>query len=280
MAGQDPALGLDAGGQCRCGGEGHDARLAELRHHVVICNLNPMVRAIVDELLDDPRQRVPAVVLLVQDMALWSEHPEWQPAPRHGDRVVVLGGCSLEERCFSRSGLARSQAALILADPRQGELADARSTLLAMAIERHSRDVHTVVELQWSVNRAHLEATEVDEVVCMGDLSEKLLAQCCITPGVKRIFERLLGGQGSSTRWQLPVLPGSCVGQSYRQVVQRSIAEGWPCVLCGFVPQPPEGEAPQFILNPRPREEPGKDSVLQARDRLIVMAQGEAQLPG
>jgi Trk K+ transport system NAD-binding subunit len=245
----------------------------------VLCNVSPLVGSITGELLAAGPVQVPAVVLLVQDAELWRAHPAWHPASRWSERTIVLGGCALDERCFARAGLARARAALILADPRQGELADARSTLLAMAIERSSPDVHTVVELQWSVNRAHLEATDVDEMVCMGDLSEKLIAQSCITPGVLRVFDKLLGVGGSTAHFALPPLPASCTGMSYRQVALRAHEHRWPGIVCGFVQGARGDHPPRLVLNPRPQQEPGKDSVLQAGDRLIVLGRDEVHLP-
>ena len=166
--------------------------LSQLAGHVVICNCNPKVRSVVNELM---RITAPApldVVLLVQDEPLWRAHPEWHPDPAHADHFFPLVGNPADPAFLERSRMAHARTAMILADPNQAELADARSTLVAIAIEHHSPQVHTVIELVSTLNRPHLASTEVDEVVCGDDIAQKLLAQSCITPGVVNIFRRLL----------------------------------------------------------------------------------------
>lgn len=258
--------------------------LAELRDHVVVCNCNEKVKRLVEDL---QRAAAPAaldVVLLVQDQALWQDHPDWHPEVAGPGRFLVIHGCPTEERCLQRAHIAEARAAVILADPAQGALADARSTLVAVAIERHNPQVHTVMELLASVNRAHLRATEVNEVICLGDVTEKLIAQSCITPGVQNVFERLLAvGDGSSSFLTLP-LPPALAGQSYRALARRALEVAAPFIPVGFVctrGAPPvrrrrSATAPaderRLVLNPRADEEPGKDTLLQPGDLLVVLA--------
>ncbi len=246
--------------------------LATHDRHIVICNINEKLPVIIEDLHRDTKKDPVVMVVLAQDLELWQQHPEWQPSSSN-KRCIVLHAPPSDPRSLQLARVAQARAAIILADPRQGELADARSTLVAVSIEKQNREVHTVMELLSSLHRAHLRNTEVDEVVCLGDLSEKLIAQSCITPGVEGVFDRLLGARESLSRFYLPTLPQDYVGFSYRDLWRQSIEQRWPVVLCGFVRSAASPDARDlYVLNPVAGQEPGRDSQLIDGDRLIVIA--------
>ncbi len=251
---------------------------ADLHGHVVILNLNPTAARVVEEIVAGWHGPPPDVVLMVQDPALWSEHPEWQPRPDLGARLHVVEGCPAEPADLAAVGLARARAAVILADPRHGDLADARSTLVAVAIERASPGVHTVMELVASVNRGHLRATTVDEVVCLGELAEALVAQCCVTPGVGRVLGHLLSADPDTAQLFIQELPPTLAGRSFRQLARAAVERRAPLVLCGFVRPAAGGRPATPVLNPRAGVDPGKDTPLGVGDRLVVMARRRPDL--
>jgi Trk K+ transport system NAD-binding subunit len=256
------------------------SELESLRDHVVILNVNEKVHRIVEEIQLGSRGAAPDIVIMVQDMELWEAHPRWHPRDLGPGRLVVASGCPAEPEDLARVRIERARAAVILADPAQGELADAHSTLVAVAVERRDPQVHTVMELIASVNRAHLRRTEVNEVVCLGELSENLIAQSCITPGIARVLADLLHAHPGTTQIFVVDLPEDMVGLSYRQLARRALERRAPFTLCGFVRERGSG-APEaasygkdrggFVLNPRAGVEPGKDTRLAQGDRLVVI---------
>ncbi len=277
---------------------------AELENHVVICNCSEQVRRIVGELHAEAVTDKPDVVLLVQDAALWRDNPQWHPKRQNGhtqEHFFVLireGGPSHQANLLAAS-IRTARAAIILADPRQGKLADSRSTLVAMALEQQNPDVHTVMELISSVNREHLRATEVNEVVCVGEIAERLIAQSCITPGVKNIFESVLVNKPGTNNIYIMQLPKPLAGTSYRELVRRAIMARAPFEIIGFIqnsflpPQSGEDKAKArcaqergldikphqtFVLNPRNSEEPGRDTDLAELDQLVLVAYERVKL--
>ena len=63
-----------------------------LSGHVVVCNVNEKVQAIVDELWTDPAGESIDVVLVVQDSQLWQDNPQWQPQTHGKGRIVEVVG--------------------------------------------------------------------------------------------------------------------------------------------------------------------------------------------
>jgi hypothetical protein len=243
-----------------------------LRGHVVILNVSDQVGRIVDEIQLGSRPGDPPIVILVQDEALWTSHPAWHPSPGGVRELRVELGCPAEAAALAWVRVADAAAAVILADPRQGEQADAYSTLVAFAVERLNPHVHTVIELLSSVNQVHLRNTLVNEVICRGDITEKLIAQSCISPGVGTILDRLVTASDDSCHLLSLPLPADLVGATYRELVRRSLERAVPYVVCGFV-EPGDGRG-RVVVNPRAGREPGKDSVLGPDHRLLVLAQG------
>lgn len=271
---------------------------AELENHVVICNCSEQVRRIVSELHADAVVEKPDVVLVVQDAELWRSHPEWHPMVNNSHTrehfyVLIHQKGPAHQGTLLAASIRTARAAIILADPRQGELADARSTLVAMALEQQNPDVHTVMELISSVNREHLRATEVNEVVCVGEIAERLIAQSCITPGVKNVFESVLVNKPGTNNIYIMQLPKSLAGTSYRELVRRAIMAKAPFQFMGFIqnsflpPEPGDLKAmarcskdtgldikprQEIVLNPRNGAEPGRDTELTELDQLAVIA--------
>ena len=262
--------------------------LEELSDHVVIFNCNEKVAKIVEELhtgtLPDPVD----VVLVCRSIAMWEAHPKWHPRGGEGEgHFFVVEGNPTNQEDLLEVGTARARAAVILADPEQGELADARSTLVAMAIERQNPQVHTVMELIASQNRVHLKTTGVNEVVCLGELSEKLIAQSCITPGVKNIFHHLLSSREDTNQIFVRPLPPALAGLSYREIAGRFIRSSVPCILCGFGKLGASSSGAQkrrsfasrvFVVNPRAGGDPGKNTRLLEGDQLLVIAREPPEL--
>ncbi len=249
----------------------------EFDRHIVILNVNEKVCRIVHEILAGSVSSPPQIVIVVQDRELWNQHPQWHPD--ENNNVFIVYGCPAEPQDLDAVRIDRAAAAIILADPNQGQLADARSTLVAVAVERRSPQVHTVIELISSVNRVHLRTTEVNEVICLGEISEKLIAQCCITPGIHHIFASLLAATPDTGQVFIIDLPESFNDKAYRHIVRGVVIQALPFVVCGFAQceggiAAPDGLKPPhqtFVINPR-NGDPGKDTVLCRGDRLVVIA--------
>ncbi len=276
----------------------------ELKDHVVICNCSEQVHRIVAELHADMVSDKPDVVLLLQDSELWRCNPGWHPSPDNGftgEHFFVLDrpGGPADQRNLMAASIRDAKAAIILADPRQRELADARSTLVAMALEQQNPDVHTVMELISSVNREHLRATEVNEVVCVVEIAERLIAQSCITPGVKNVFESVLVNRPGTNNIYIVPLPEELVGTTYRDLLRRAVLSQAPFQIIGFIqnsflPSDSGEEEPlghcstssganvkprqEFVINPRHNADPGRDTPLGELDQIALIAYERVEL--
>lgn len=242
-----------------------------LTGHIVICNANSKVRRIVEEIFVGDPDPCPDVLLIIQDEELWDDNPAWHPEPCWRERFHELVGLPSQHDVLERANVKEAVAAIILADPRQGPLADARTTMVALAIEAENREVQTVVELLRSENRAHLVNTAVDDVISVGATTERLIAQSCVTPWIKDVFKNLLSSMRHTGQVYAPRLPAELAGRSFRELAHAALDNDAPYVVCGFV-RPIDGE-PRIFLSPRAHAEPGKDSPLDTNDKLVLVGQ-------
>ncbi len=241
--------------------------LENLTGHVVICNCNAKVKKITEELHTGTIVEPPDIVLLIQDEELWDSNPEWHPPESASGRFYTMTGCPTDKSDLRKVGIKHARAAIILADPNQGELADAPSTLTALAIEKQNPQVHTVIELVASDNRHLMEATDVNEVICMREISEKLIVQSCLTPGIKNIFEDLLTFRQGASQFYTATVPPHLAQLTYRQLAKKIILADAPFILIGFVINKPVQEESEPRMNTDEHEsEPENESEMSTDD--------------
>ncbi len=250
----------------------------KLSNHVVICNCNEKVKTIVEELQSETAITPFDIVLLIQDKELWENNPKWHPKKNNAAQFILLYGDPFEQAILATACIEQARSAIILADPNHGQLADAQSTLMAVAIEKQNPQVHTIQELILSINKTHLKAMNVDEVVCLGEISEKLIAQSCITPGVKNIFENLLTTEDGTTQVFLPPIGPELKGLTFKGIARKCIQKNAPFIVMGYIMAFPKLGALEgsknmtnniFIVNPWAG---GKNLPLSESDKLIVIA--------
>lgn len=249
-----------------------------LSNHVVICNCNEKVRTIVEELQSETAKNPLDIVLLIQDRTLWEKNPKWHPKKSSKAKLIVIYGNPFKQPNLATACIEKAKSAIILADPNHGQLADAQSTLMAVEIEKQNPQVHSIQELILSINKTHLKAMNVDEVVCLGEISEKLIAQSCITPGVKNIFENMLTTEDGTTQIFLPPLGPRLSGMSFREITRQCILNDAPFIIMGYIISPPDFTIPGgsknliknvFTVNPKAA---GKNLSLSETDKLIIIA--------
>jgi hypothetical protein len=241
----------------------------KLSGHVVICNCNEKVKTIVEEIQNSTVQASLDVVLIVQDPQLWQDNANWHPVITGTARFIVIYGRPTDESILRKAQISSARAAIILADPKHGKLADAPSSLNAIAIERANPQVHTVMELLSSMNRPHIEQSEINEIICLGEISEKLIASSCITPGVTNIFSNLLTTEDGTPQIFIDPIPQRSRQLSFRQLSRKFIFNEAPFILIGFIRT--YRNKSQIVINPKSSGLLSKDTPLPGRSKLITI---------
>ena len=182
-----------------------------MQGHIVICGWSETARGVIEQLHSedgDPRRQI---VLI---------DPHLEHCPIDDPYVYFIKGDPTLDETLHRAELKQAETAIVLADWSLADLGlrDAKSTLTTLAIENHHNDVYTVVELMRSENRHHLHRADVDEPICVSDLSQRLLVHAALNHGLSKFFSDVLHfGEGSEI-YKVP-LPAALVGKTFRELV-------------------------------------------------------------
>ncbi len=201
------------------------------KDHTIICNWTDKTERIIRELhsdnVMDPR---PIIIITDQPEKVSHSTEDWMR------EVFVIPGSPLDNKVLNKASLEHASTAIILADPREKDLADAKSIVVALAIEAINREIHTVVEILKTENKRHFEHTHVDELICVEELTEKITAQAALTHGISDLYLHLLT-QSSDTNevYNIPV-PANYIGRTYAELRQAILAYmEEDVILVGFI---------------------------------------------
>lgn len=212
-----------------------------MQGHIVICGWSETARGVIEQLHSadgDPRRQI---VLI---------DPHLEHCPLDDPYVYFVKGDPTLDETLRRADLKQAETAIVLTDWNIADpgLRDAKSTLITLAIENHHREVYTVVELMRSENRRHLDRADVDEPICISDLSQRLLVHAALNHGLSQFFSDVLEFGVGSEIYKVAI-PAPLVGKTFRQAVSLASDrfEGIPLAVDrgGQVHCNPQGE---FIL--------------------------------
>lgn len=230
---------------------GRGRKRVRLKNHVVVCGWHYTAKAIVEQLTSrehKPRRKIVVVDEQVEDLRLLDP-----------DIDYVRGDPTVQES-LELARADRADVAIIPLDSSFSEdLQDSRITLATMAVKGMNPDIYTCVELLHPSNRAHIQRTEADEVICIGDFSQSLLSLAAIAHGLSRLFEDILTFNHGNEIHQVN-LPDALAGRSFRWLLAR-MNEGLGCVLLGV------------LRDGKVHTNPQGEFILKTGDRLFVLAE-------
>lgn len=178
----------------------------KMKDHIIVVGKPPRVRRLIQQ-LQSSDLRTARPVVLVADL------PQ-NPVPDL--RVKFVSGDPAQDETLQEAGIQQAYGAIILADFACPD-PDARTLLVALAIEHLNPNVYTVVEVVDPRNIPHFRHARVDEVVCLNQFSEYLILQSMVSPGLSRMFRSLLEfGEGDEV-YRVRV-PSAYVGWTFQDL--------------------------------------------------------------
>jgi voltage-gated potassium channel len=227
-----------------------------LRGHAVICGWNTKGNAIVAQLTHDERK---------QDIVILAE---LDSTPIRHAHVHFIHGDPTRESDLRRASVDKAETVIILADESYSghtdSTIDARSVLVALAVEHANPPVYTFAEVRQPENREHFRHANVDEMLVSNEIVSDLIARASVLHGVSRVISDLLAiGTGSDICIVPP--PPSLVGSSFNDAMTK-LQNDHRVVLIGV------RRKDEIILNPQDA------LIVNECDSLIVIARAESSL--
>jgi voltage-gated potassium channel len=236
--------------------EGKGMGQVALRNHVVICGWTSRGFEIVKQLTRDERS---------QDIVILAGLEE-SPVRRSG--VHFVRGDPTMEKDLRRADVCRAETVIILSDESTPGLSDsttdARSVLVALAVETLNKGVYTFAEVRQTANCQHFERANVNEVLVTNDLVSALMARSSVHHGLTAVLTDLLTSDAGNEIYVLPT-PPSLVGKPFDDLLIQ-LQTTKRAILLGIR----RGE--EIVLNPK---DPlivtrGDSLILVARENLVL----------
>jgi len=231
--------------------EGRGMGSVTLRKHSVICGWNSKGNEIVRQLVKDERKQ--EIVILC----------ELEKAPVRGGGVHFVHGDPTADADLSRAGVRDADTVIILADESYPGLSDstrdARSVLVALAVETLNKGVYTFAEVRQPQNKHHFEHANVDEMLVADEIVADLMSRASVLHGLTRVVGDLLAiGGGSSDIYMMPT-PKSLAGMAFDDAL-INLQSRQHCVLIGV------DRRREIIFSPT------EPLIIEPNDSLIVVA--------
>lgn len=205
------------------------------KNHYIICGWNSRGVTLVKEL---ESLKAPLVIIA----------PESREIVYGGDYMYISGDPANDD-ILLRAGIMNASRAIILADESGGRTpddTDARTILIALAIESMNLGVYTVIELLNPENRKHAHRANVDDIIYCNRLLADITASCALNEGLSGFLNDILsvsgrGGdyeEGGGSSFQIREIPQELQGKKMKDLFYHFRGEGsLPVALL----KPPDG---------------------------------------
>jgi voltage-gated potassium channel len=130
--------------------------------------------------------------------------------------LKVIQGDPTESAVLEQVNARQAKSAIILADRENGDpnAADARNLLIVLAIETLQPDIYSCVEVLNPDNKKHFARAGVDEVISVSEISNHLVVQAALNPGVSNLISDMLSFGKGEEIYEKPV-PPAFVGKTF-----------------------------------------------------------------
>ncbi len=223
----------------------------EMAGHVVICNWNDKVLPTIFQLhAPVVLKNGPLPVVVVCDRDESAELTEQKDDDPRLEDVYIINGDPARKTTLRRAKAHQARSVIVMAEPGDGDLADARSILIVTALKSICSDrlPHICVEGVAPQNIEHFCALGVRDVVAATDLGMRLLAQATLSPGLTGVYMDLLTNSEDTNELYAVDVPDEFEG-TYAQL-NKAVTESRdginPVILIGI--QKPDGST---IVNPK-----------------------------
>ena len=203
-----------------------------IEDHIIICNWTKKSDLLVKELHNPSVEKKRPIIIITENP---QDVPDFEEDETYRGIMIVKGNPSNEDS-LKRAGIESASTIIILADERLADIADTKTIMTAIAIDHISPDIHVVAEVLSSNNLPFLAYTFVNEIICLELLTERLLAQSCLTPGVSFIFSDLLTQSSDTNEIYVEDIPADYIGRTFQELRKAIVSlDEQDIILIGLV---------------------------------------------
>ncbi len=227
------------------------------KNHFLICGhpSTSKVLQIIEELRETELYREATFVLVTSTI-------EELPDKLATEGVLFVRGRPQSEDILRKAGVEKCTGVFVLAENRDSEDADAQTFATSAIIESISRecgrDIHVVSELIGRQNLKMMRRAGADGIVAHEGITDCLLVQEFLSPGVNEIFHQIITNRIGS---QFHILKTRLQGKKVRDIQIAALEHPNNMQIIGLI------QNGNFILNP------SNQHIIGQNERLIILAE-------
>lgn len=218
--------------------------------HIVVIGWNHKSEIIVNELIEENVKR--KIVIIDKMERLDMEHPD----------IYFVHGDATRDEVLKKANVQFAQTVIVVADEKiqNEEMADAKSVLICLAVDRLNTDIHLIAEVLNEENVPHFRRANADDIVISHQMSGKVIVRSALFEHVSIALRELLTcGQGNEI-YECRVEEKD-VGTTFKELSAKYIERNH-AIIVGIS----DGT---LILNP------DKDRITGKDDIIIYIAQNQ-----
>jgi voltage-gated potassium channel len=224
-----------------------ELKAKNMKGHIIICGWNTKAEDIIHELNSSLLRDVPVVI--IDDVI--------DNNPVQDARVSFVKGNASERNMLNRANIAEAKYAIVLAEGNT-PVADQKTVLTVLAIEKTNPKITTLAELIDANNEQHLNDAGCKIIVNSSILSSRLLAMSLQSPSTNTIIKELISQYGNEI-YNVPV-PQRYIGHPFLDTLPE-LKKSYSSIVIGIYR---EGKT---IVNPPSNE------MLKKEDILLVISE-------
>ena len=231
---------------------------------IAIININDKLKGIVKEIrkLSDYK-----ITLIIPNKETWLKNTAWHPCNLDGINIIF----SNPKDSKMLQNIKDFESVVVLRDP---DIAcDAETALVTVAIEEADKNIHTVAEVYGSINKQHIETLNIDEIVCVGEITEKMIAQGAITSKIDKLFKFLLDTDKDTAEIFIRKLPVDFWGENktFQDVLKYFLELNIKIIPIGYINKYKKSNRiiREYKLNPILKED--KEKVLSEENEIVFL---------
>ena len=235
---------------------------------IAIININEKLKGIIKEInkLDDYE-----VTLIIPNKEILDNNPSWYPESIHNIKIIFINPKDKKVLEIIKG----FDSVVVLRD--EDINCDAETALVTVAIEEANKKIHTVAEVYSSINKYHIETLNIDEIICIGEVSEKMIAQGAITSKIDGFFNYLLKIEKGSAEVFIKSLPEEYFNEKtrYFDILKLFLEKNIKLIPIGYINLTPKANRliREYKINPKTTED--KERILSKNTEIIFIGMKE-----
>ncbi len=215
--------------------------------HFVICSYNYKAERIIAEI----KNELPGCKIV-----LVAEREENPLTEKEG--ISFIRGDSCREAILEKANIGKARTVIVLVDDKMDpQFADAHSVLTTLAVNDNNPGCKIIAESLNPENIHHLIHAGADEIVCVGDISSKLISRASLNEGMTKLFDELMSNNSGNELYS-QLIPDFLINRSFEDAFTECRKRG--AILIGIL------KDGALLANP------GVDLILDQKTFLIYIA--------